>query len=141
MFEILTPNLLVPYIFFYQVMQSLTNNMTDLKSKIIIWDETNCYIFMWFNCCIFYIIGHDLTTQIDAIINILYSKKNVQAEYTNIHVLYVFHQVKRLCRKRKSDNDQVNDKLQWKLHICSENNFPTAAGLASSAAGYACLGE
>lgn len=27
----------------------------------------------------------------------------------------------------------------WKIHICSENNFPTAAGLASSAAGYACL--
>ena len=29
--------------------------------------------------------------------------------------------------------------LQYKLHICSENNFPTAAGLASSAAGYACF--
>ena len=29
--------------------------------------------------------------------------------------------------------------MNWKLHICSENNFPTAAGLASSAAGYACL--
>ncbi|XP_076623411.1 mevalonate diphosphate decarboxylase [Colletes latitarsis] len=28
---------------------------------------------------------------------------------------------------------------QWKIHICSKNNFPTAAGLASSAAGYACL--
>ena len=27
------------------------------------------------------------------------------------------------------------------LHICSVNNFPTAAGLASSAAGYACLGR
>ncbi|XP_018404714.1 PREDICTED: diphosphomevalonate decarboxylase [Cyphomyrmex costatus] len=27
----------------------------------------------------------------------------------------------------------------WKVHICSKNNFPTAAGLASSAAGYACL--
>ncbi|XKL59629.1 hypothetical protein PGB90_000645 [Kerria lacca] len=31
------------------------------------------------------------------------------------------------------------DKLKWKIHICSENNFPTAAGLASSSAGYACL--
>ncbi|XP_075161661.1 mevalonate diphosphate decarboxylase [Haematobia irritans] len=29
--------------------------------------------------------------------------------------------------------------LEWKLHIVSRNNFPTAAGLASSAAGYACL--
>lgn len=28
---------------------------------------------------------------------------------------------------------------KWKIHICSINNFPTAAGLASSAAGYACL--
>lgn len=28
---------------------------------------------------------------------------------------------------------------EWKVHVCSENNFPTAAGLASSAAGYACL--
>ena len=27
----------------------------------------------------------------------------------------------------------------WKLHIASRNNFPTAASLASSAAGYACL--
>ena len=32
-----------------------------------------------------------------------------------------------------------NEVLQWKIHICSENNFPTAAGLASSAAGYACF--
>ncbi|XP_017960483.1 diphosphomevalonate decarboxylase [Drosophila navojoa] len=29
--------------------------------------------------------------------------------------------------------------LSWKVHIASYNNFPTAAGLASSAAGYACL--
>ncbi|XP_023335976.1 diphosphomevalonate decarboxylase [Eurytemora carolleeae] len=34
-------------------------------------------------------------------------------------------------------NPPVNP--EWKVHVCSENNFPTAAGLASSAAGYACL--
>jgi diphosphomevalonate decarboxylase len=28
---------------------------------------------------------------------------------------------------------------KWKFHICSINNFPTAAGLASSASGYCCL--
>ncbi|GLV32099.1 Mevalonate diphosphate decarboxylase [Carabus blaptoides fortunei] len=32
-----------------------------------------------------------------------------------------------------------SDTLKYNLHICSENNFPTAAGLASSAAGYACV--
>lgn len=34
-------------------------------------------------------------------------------------------------------------KKDWEklhLHIASYNNFPTAAGLASSAAGFACLG-
>jgi len=37
----------------------------------------------------------------------------------------------------KTDKEEI---LKWGLRICSENNFPTAAGLASSAAGYACLG-
>lgn len=35
------------------------------------------------------------------------------------------------------------EKKDWEklhLHIASHNNFPTAAGLASSAAGFACLG-
>lgn len=57
----------------------------------------------------------------------------------NARLQSVISQIKRLCRKRKIDGDLPNEKLQWKLHICSENNFPTAAGLASSAAGYACL--
>lgn len=33
------------------------------------------------------------------------------------------------------------DWIDYRLHIISENNFPTAAGLASSASGLACFGE
>ncbi|KAJ8712161.1 hypothetical protein PYW07_005003 [Mythimna separata] len=45
-------------------------------------------------------------------------------------------EIKARAAAEKSVNE---DFLQWKVHVCSENNFPTAAGLASSAAGYACL--
>uniref|UniRef100_A0A2L2YMZ7 Diphosphomevalonate decarboxylase n=1 Tax=Parasteatoda tepidariorum TaxID=114398 RepID=A0A2L2YMZ7_PARTP len=41
----------------------------------------------------------------------------------------------RELKKRAKDKKLT----QLSLHICSENNFPTAAGLASSAAGFACL--
>jgi len=51
--------------------------------------------------------------------------------------------VKRLALlKRTNDGDcKTLDLVGCHVHICSENNFPTAAGLASSAAGYACLGK
>lgn len=39
-------------------------------------------------------------------------------------------------RNRSSIGDEYT---KYKVHIASYNNFPTAAGLASSAAGYACL--
>ncbi|KAK3570968.1 hypothetical protein QTP86_031229 [Hemibagrus guttatus] len=48
--------------------------------------------------------------------------------------------VRRLARKRRNDEDpNAEITLAHRVHICSVNNFPTAAGLASSAAGYACL--
>ncbi|NXI34065.1 MVD1 decarboxylase, partial [Galbula dea] len=50
-------------------------------------------------------------------------------------------EVRRLARKRRggSSEDVAPLNLSYKIHIATENNFPTAAGLASSAAGYACL--
>lgn len=41
--------------------------------------------------------------------------------------------------QRSGKFNDCPEKLDWKLRIESENNFPTAAGLASSAAGYSCL--
>ncbi|XP_029781280.1 diphosphomevalonate decarboxylase [Suricata suricatta] len=50
-------------------------------------------------------------------------------------------EIRRLARKRRStgDADPPPLSLSYKVHVASVNNFPTAAGLASSAAGYACL--
>lgn len=43
--------------------------------------------------------------------------------------------LKELKKRSQTQSDVIN----WNIHVCSENNFPTAAGLASSAAGYACF--
>lgn len=47
--------------------------------------------------------------------------------------------LKEIKARASAEKCVSDDFLKWKVHVCSENNFPTAAGLASSAAGYACL--
>jgi diphosphomevalonate decarboxylase len=46
-----------------------------------------------------------------------------------------FEDEKRGIKIKKEDWEKLH------VHIASYNNFPTAAGLASSAAGFACLGK
>ncbi|XP_007937353.1 diphosphomevalonate decarboxylase [Orycteropus afer afer] len=50
-------------------------------------------------------------------------------------------EIRRLAwqQRRTDEGDAPPPHLSYKVHIASQNNFPTAAGLASSAAGYACL--
>lgn len=55
---------------------------------------------------------------------------------TNERLKKCFDLIRNLIKLRKGVNSQ---EAKWNIRICSENNFPTAAGLASSAAGYACL--
>ena len=54
-----------------------------------------------------------------------------------------FLQVLEQARKARKEMEKKNKSLQvisdWGLVIASENNFPTAAGLASSASGFACM--
>ncbi|KAJ3560078.1 hypothetical protein NP233_g11070 [Leucocoprinus birnbaumii] len=49
-------------------------------------------------------------------------------------------EMKRLRKEEVEDKNPNEPKLStYKVHICSYNNFPTAAGLASSASGFAAL--
>ncbi|KAK1891166.1 Diphosphomevalonate decarboxylase [Dissostichus eleginoides] len=64
-----------------------------------------------------------------------------EEDITHPRLQSCLREIRRLARKRRNDGDPALDPsvLSLKVHICSVNNFPTAAGLASSAAGFACL--
>ncbi|GEQ72846.1 hypothetical protein JCM33374_g6534 [Metschnikowia sp. JCM 33374] len=47
--------------------------------------------------------------------------------------------LRKLRKQLEQENADLPKFSEWGLHIVSENNFPTAAGLASSAAGFAAL--
>ncbi|TNN74954.1 Diphosphomevalonate decarboxylase [Liparis tanakae] len=64
-----------------------------------------------------------------------------EEDITHPRLQSCLREIRRLARKRRNDGDAALDSmgLSHKVHICSVNDFPTAAGLASSAAGFACL--
>ncbi|XP_023233321.1 uncharacterized protein LOC111633026 [Centruroides sculpturatus] len=65
----------------------------------------------------------------------------LEQDMENPRLQNCLREIRRRARKRKTYDDDSKDDhhLNFHVHICSCNNFPTAAGLASSAAGYACL--
>ncbi|XP_013857376.1 diphosphomevalonate decarboxylase [Austrofundulus limnaeus] len=62
-----------------------------------------------------------------------------EEDITHPRLQSCLREIRRLARKRRNDGNPDSAGLSHKVHICSVNNFPTAAGLASSAAGFACL--
>ncbi|XP_016307296.1 diphosphomevalonate decarboxylase [Sinocyclocheilus anshuiensis] len=64
-----------------------------------------------------------------------------EEDISNPRLQSCLQEIRRFSRKRRNTGDSTSDVsgVSHKVHICSVNNFPTAAGLASSASGYACL--
>jgi diphosphomevalonate decarboxylase len=60
----------------------------------------------------------------------------IKESIENERIQRVMIEIKKRAAEANSCGPEL---LEWKVHIESENNFPTAAGLASSASGYACL--
>ncbi|KAF9217313.1 diphosphomevalonate decarboxylase [Podila verticillata] len=58
---------------------------------------------------------------------------------SNKRLVACLRETRALRTKIEAEDASAPKLAHLNIHICSENNFPTAAGLASSASGYACL--
>ncbi|KCV69950.1 hypothetical protein H696_03415 [Fonticula alba] len=63
----------------------------------------------------------------------LNGKEDANASRAGTRLAKVFDLIRRLARQ------EGNPRAEWHAHVASHNSFPTAAGLASSASGFACL--
>ena len=67
----------------------------------------------------------------------VYSNLYLKTFITDYLFLFLF-----LVRRLAAESSSIDSSyLNGHVRIRSENNFPTAGGLASSVAGYACLGK
>ncbi|XP_053682713.1 diphosphomevalonate decarboxylase [Sabethes cyaneus] len=59
-----------------------------------------------------------------------------EESFGNPRLLRCLEEIK---KRAQAANQCKPEMLKWNIHVKTENNFPTAAGLASSASGYACF--
>ncbi|KAJ3164126.1 diphosphomevalonate decarboxylase [Geranomyces variabilis] len=58
---------------------------------------------------------------------------------SNKRMVNVVRELRALRKSLQNADSSLPVIDSWRMHVCSENNFPTAAGLASSASGFAAL--
>jgi diphosphomevalonate decarboxylase len=66
----------------------------------------------------------------------------VEEDINGVRLQQCLREIRNRIEDRKDKNGNIisrDEIVGLKIHIVSENNFPTASGLASSASGFACL--
>ncbi|KAI9503357.1 diphosphomevalonate decarboxylase [Coemansia spiralis] len=70
-------------------------------------------------------------------------EEDISASKRLVNSITTARKLRAALEKKQRDDGVASEDIvllsEWSIHVCSENNFPTAAGLASSASGYAAL--